>query len=240
MGSSLHKHCRKAIAMVELIVAIVVMGIVLLSAPMLISTASQSTSVALQQEGINEASARINMILTYDWDENNINVPCGSTPSILVTAGDDELNEVPGTQTRLGVPLNSKSHTFNCNGNEYNATAIGKEGTDIDDIDDFNNVTLKATLKDVKLGTGGTDYIEQTTVNIATNVTYSSDGADYTQQTIQYDFSPTGSAPGTTNIKRISVVLTSSNSAKELQKNIVMHAFACNLGSYSYARSVLP
>jgi len=236
MGISPNTNCRRAIAMVELVFAIVIMGIVLLAAPMLISTAAKSTSVALQQEGINEASARINMILTYDWDENNINVPCGSTPSILhVTAGDDELDEVPGTQTRLGVPLNSNSHTFNCNGNEYNATAIGKEGTDIDDIDDFNDVTLT----DVPLGSGGTDYIEQDTVSIATSVSYVPDTASYGQKEFAYNF-PTGDPGGTSNIKHIQVTLTSTHAADELEKTIVLHAFSCNLGSYIHQRRPLP
>jgi len=43
---------RKAIAMIELIFAIVVMGIVMLSAPMLVNKATQSSYVALQQESI--------------------------------------------------------------------------------------------------------------------------------------------------------------------------------------------
>jgi hypothetical protein len=64
---------RPAIAMVELIFAIVIMGIVLMSAPMLISTASKSGYVAIQQEAINEAASQVNMIMGYHWDENNTN-----------------------------------------------------------------------------------------------------------------------------------------------------------------------
>ena len=66
-------YLRPAIAMIELIFSIVIMGIVMMSAPMLISTASNSTSVVLQQEGINQAVSRITMMLSYPWDEANTN-----------------------------------------------------------------------------------------------------------------------------------------------------------------------
>jgi len=227
--------------MIELIFSIAIMGIVLLSAPMLISMASKSTSVALQQEGINEAASRINMMLTYDWDENNINVPCGGDPSILHTNGDDALKILDGTQRRRGVPPNSNSHSFNCNGVEYNATAIAQEGADIDDLDDFNN----AGLVKIDLGTGGEDYIENpdTTgvqVKIATTVKYLSDTADY-DKAFSYNFDFDGTAPtGTTNIKAIRVTLTSESTEKELQKEITMYAFSCNIGSYTYVRRKLP
>ena len=93
------QHMRTAIAMIELIFAIVIMGIVLMSAPMLISTASSTTTVALQQEGINEASSRISMILTYPWDQNDINDSCIS-PVLHVSSGDSELAEDNTTQTQ--------------------------------------------------------------------------------------------------------------------------------------------
>jgi len=239
-----YTYTRPAIAMLELIFAIAVMGIVLLSAPMLIATATQSSSVALQQEGINEAATRINMILTYDWDENNINVPCGGDPAILHTQSDSTvaaLAENNNTQRRIGVPPNSTSHTYNCNGGEYNATAIGKEGSDIDDLDDFNDVGLV----EVRLGTGGKDYIENPdttgdTVQIATSINYASDTASYGAKTFSYNFNPSGTAGSTSNIKAIHVTLTSTSSEKELEKKITMHAFACNNGSYKYVRKALP
>ena len=65
------KLFRPAIAMIELIFAIVIMGIILMSAPMLISTAAKSGYVAIQQEAINEAASRVNMIMTFHWDANS-------------------------------------------------------------------------------------------------------------------------------------------------------------------------
>jgi len=237
---------RPAIAMIELIFSIVIMGIVMLSAPILISTASKSTSVALQQEGINEAAARINMILTYDWDENNVNVPCINAPSILVTTnGDPALSQRVGASRRIGVNPSTRpttTHTFYCLGTEYNASStLGLEtvGT-YNDIDDFDGDTQLKTITGLGAGAEiGVDYIEQSTVKITSAVAYSDDSATYTDKTIT-DFNPGTAAAATTNIKSIAVTLTSTNSAEELQKEIKLQAFSCNLGSYGFHIGVMP
>jgi len=222
---------RPAIAMVELIFSIVIMGIALMSAPMLISTATQSTSIALQQEGINEATSRINMILTYPWDKNDINDSC-IPPVLHVTSGDSELDETGNTGRRIGVPFDTNSRTFKCGSNEFNASAIAIDG--LDDIDDFIG---SSTLVLDTTGSGGEDYIEQNTVNIATTISYISDNADYNTSTTTYIPS---SGSSTTNIKQISVTLSSTSSISELDKTIKVTAFSCNIGGYEYASREIP
>jgi hypothetical protein len=222
---------RPAIAMIELIFAIVIMGIVLMSAPMLISTAVQSTSVALQQEGINEATSRINMILTYPWDQNDINDSC-IPPVLHVTAGDSELDEVANTGRRVGVPLGTNSHTFRCGDKKFNASTIATDG--LDDMDDFAGTT---SLVEESSGSGGVDYIERTTINIATIISYSSDSASYNSSSISY---VPGTGSSTTNIKKINVTLTSTSGISELNKTITLNAFSCNIGGYEYASREIP
>lgn len=227
-------------AMIELIFSIVIMSIVLLSAPMLISTAAKSTPVALQQEGINQVSTRINMILTYNWDENNNNPNCINAPSILVTTnGDAELNVVAGTDRRAGTSGNSSSHIFTCGAvGTINATAgLGKEEVAIDDIDDFQNTTLV----DIGDPGEGKDYIENDTIQIATAVNYRSDDADYSSSILTYNFNYESTPGGASNIKSISVTLSSTHTAEELNgKNITMHAFSCNIGGFNYNSRVMP
>lgn len=224
------QYKRPAVAMIELIFAIVIMGIVMMSAPMLISSASQSIGVTLQQEGVNEASSRVNMLLTHAWDEQDTNNSC--IPPVLTTLGDGELNSTTNNR-RIGVPKNSNSRTFLCGTTELNASVLGPDAGDItkDDIDDFANTTLVVDLT----GAGGKDYIEQNTVNIATAVTYASDSANYTNQTIVYNAGATAPA-ATSNIKAIAVTLTSTAAAAtpELSKNIVLRAFSSNIGSYEF------
>jgi hypothetical protein len=223
---------RPAIAMVELIFAIVIMGIVLMSAPTLISTAASSVSVAQQQEGINEAASRVSMILTYPWDENDANDSC-IPPVLHVTNGDTELNENGTSGRRVGVPIGTNSHTFKCDSTELDATAIGQEvpGT-IDDIDDFTGTTIN--LVDDLTGAGGKDYIERTTVNIATTISYINDNAAYSNTSFAYAPGGVLAATQTSNIKHISVTLTSSSGVKELNKTIILRAFSCNIGGFEY------
>ncbi len=227
---------RPAIAMIELIFAIVVMGIVMMSAPMLISTAQKTTTVALQQEGINEAVSRVSMILTHEWDDNTTSDSCRPPVLHVSSSGDSELNMASNAR-RIGVPTNSDARTFKCGTDEFNASvSLGMEGTDKDDIDDFTNTSIFEELS----GTGGVNYIEQDTVSISTSVYYSSDTANYNSTSINYNFNP-ASAPGSsTNIKTISVTLTSTSTASELNKTIVLNAFSCNTGGYKFDYRVFP
>ena len=208
------KILRPAIAMIELIFAIVIMGIVLMSAPMLISTGTQSTFVALQQEGINEAASRVNMIMGYAWDEQNTQE--NYLFPLLHTSGDSAFNESGTTARRVGIPMTSQ-RTFilsDANNSDLNASALGSDGGDQDDIDDF----------------GGTSLVN---IEAATAITYTGDGVTggYNQQTVT--FVPFG-APGgtTTNIKSITVNLTSTSGVGELEKEIILRAFSCNIGGY--------
>ncbi len=228
----LYRLKRPAVAMIELIFAIVIMGIVISSAPMLISTASSTTVVALQQEAINEAATKVNMILTYPWDQSDVTDSC-IPPVLHVTAGDSELNEYANTKRRVGIPTKSNSRTFACgNRSDFNASAIAKDG--LDDIDDFSDPSNPTSLVTDASGSGGVDYIEQSTVNISTTVSYINDSATYSNKTFAYNIGGTVSS-GTTNIKLIQVTLTSSSSESELnQKNITLKAFSCNIGGIEY------
>jgi hypothetical protein len=240
---------RKAIAMIELIFAIVIMGIILMSAPMLVSTATQSGYVAIQQEGINEAASQVNMILGHSWDENNTDE---SLRAIILTttngdAGLNEVNVTDGTVSiksgrRAGTPVESYRRFTRSDGSEANASAIGSDAgevveSDWDDMDDYSGT---AGLADVEtVANRSEDYIETTTIDIARTVRYTSDspsdgsyndpGGD---NDLTFDFNKTNNAAGTTNIKRIEVSLTSGSTATELDKNITLHAFSCNIGSY--------
>lgn len=234
---------RKAIAMIELIFAIVIMGIVLMSAPMLISTASTSGYVAMQQEAINEASTQVNLILGHYWDENNVDETEDSI--ILQTAGDANLNEnnSSGTLTgrRAGTPMTSFRTFLTSTGTKLNATGVGTDAgetleSDNDDMDDFDGSTSLTEIQ----SSPDANYIETTTINIARNVTYMADtpgGGSYLDPTAdnKITFSDPFSAAlpgGTTNIKQISVTLTSTSTPDELEKQIVLRAFTCNIGSF--------
>lgn len=234
---------RKAIAMIELIFAIVIMGIILMSAPMLISQASSSGYVAIKQEAINEAAAQVNLILGHYWDENNVDETEDSI--ILQTAGDAGLNENNATGTltgrRAGTPDTSFRTFLTSTGLRSTATAVGRDAgeTDDGDNDDMDDFTGSTTLTEIQASPDA-NYIETTTIDIARNVTYMADapgGGTYLDpggdNKITFSDPFSAAVPGgTSNIKQISVTLTSTSTADELEKQIVLRAFTCNIGSF--------
>lgn len=230
---------RPAIAMIELIFALVIMGIVLLSAPNLISTATKSGYVALQQEAIATASAEIGMILTHYWDEGDTNET--NTAPVLVTLGDDELNEVDlsglGTGRMAGTP-NSSFRTFTDAAGSparINATSsvnLGSDAGDTDDIDDFSSATPRG-LTDYDSTTTAISDVVDTNIALQTTVTYVNDVTSYNASIVSLN-QPflTTSSKDTSNIKFIQVRLTTTNTASELDKDITLKAFSCNIGTF--------
>jgi hypothetical protein len=223
--------------MIELIFAIVIMGIVLMSAPTLMSTSEKSTSTVIQQEGINQAVSRIAMILTYPWDENDANSSC-IPPVLRVTHGASALEPLATDPTRrAGVPKSTKTRKFNTCGKELNASSLGPDPGDSgkDDIDDFQSTTL-STIQNA-----GGRYLGKDSANIATTIAYGTDTASYGNggNTPIVFNGPTAATP-TTNIKKIDVTVTTFGSDAELSNSITMHAFSCNIGGVAYETKRLP
>jgi len=236
---------RAGIAMIELIFAIVVMGIVLMSAPMLISTATKSGYVALQQEAIAAASSEIGMILTLHWDGQAVGQDMDAP--ILSTAGDTDLNETldgagnPTIGTRAGTPASSQRSFLTALGGRRSATATTDFGTtpgdDMDDIDDFSGGSSTLTaVSSASMGEG--DYIDQD-INILTTVSYINDtptGGSYAGSsstiTLNNPFNRGAGAGATSNIKLVNIRLTTDNTSPELNKTIILNAFTCNIGTY--------
>ena len=230
-------NLRPAIAMIELIFALVVMAIALLSAPMLIHTATQSGFVAVQQEAINEAATRVSMVMGYHWDENDANESY-LDPILYVSNGDAGLAEYNSTGRRIGTPLVSQRSFIRSDGSIFNAsTTLGLDTNDggiADDIDDFNGVSSLFFVESARV-----NYVERTTINITTTVSYTADApgaGTYANPggTEDLTFSPDLSAVATptTNIKKILVKLTSTSGQSELSKEVVLKGFSCNIGAY--------
>ncbi len=235
---------RPAIAMIELIFAIVIMGIVMMSAPQLISTASKSGYVAIQQEAISEASTHLNNVVSYEWDENleYLYDEENNYRGIILhtTNHDGDLNISASTHRRRGTPNESLRSTRKGSlDTEFSASAIGSDSgenmNDPDhDIDDFNDYTYNLT--NIETSTD-MDYVErEDDIVISTSVSYAgdspSDGTGFQRQNIEYDM-PTSAATPTTNIKLITVTASSGSGVNELNKTIVLRAFSCNTGDGS-------
>ena len=202
---------RKAIAMIELIFAIVIIGIALLSVPNLIHQTTQSGFTILQQESIAAASSDLSLILSRDWDESDTNESLGAP--ILSTAS-------AATVTSLVARNGGRSRNYGTGvgGTTLAASGIGADG-DFDDIDDVHGVTGSVTLID-----GVQDLID-VNVQIATTVDYISDASSNgggniwnNSQTVTFNNTPTTpfvTSGTTTNIKRVSITLTSNSGVDE-------------------------
>jgi len=232
---------RPAVAMVELIFSIVVIGITLMSAPMLMQQASKSGFVAIQQEGINEAASRISMIMDHHWDETNTDDSILDMV-LLTNTSVAELNEstIGGIKTgwRLGTPLESYRNFRDPDGFNRSPTApsdLGPDDPEVgagdeDDVDDFGITSL------VQVEVSSADYVEKGgNITIATTVNYMSDApttGGYSDASFTFNPNFDQVINNTTNIKRITVRLTSSSGVAELDKNITLNAFSCNIGAY--------
>ena len=236
---------KRAIAMIELIFALVVMGIVMMSAPMMISQASSTGITLAHQEAIAALASDVSMIMTQQWDEQDTSD--SEHNPILVTNGDIALNEAlypDGNPSgrRAGTPLLSTRNFLTSLGGRLAATppaALGpdpaNDGGVNDDIDDYNGqaralvfVGAAATTADVG------DYMD-TSLRLTSQIQYISDtptAGGYNQQNMNLDTPFAAAAAGTTNIKMITDRAASQNNANVLNTDIVLRAFSCNIGTY--------
>ena len=247
---------KRGIAMIELIFALVIIGITLMSAPMLINQSINSGYVALQQESIAAAAAHTNILLSKPWDEADTNRTLGQSP--IITIPDNIGNNfsfrgilgggvgMPGVgMPNLGIGGTSSRKPFSWNGNIVAPTNMGIDFNEsiqnvfsLNDIDDFSGTSFGLSLYNAESTNAETgDYIDQQ-IKISTNVHFASDGRSnpnlFTTTTPNIGNSIFNSNIATpTQIKGVQVTLTTENTdILELNKTITFHAFSCNLGTY--------
>jgi len=231
------RYLRPAIAMIELIFALLVMAIVMMGAPRLMQIASQSSFTTTQQEAISEAASEVNMILGYAWDENDTNssfIP----PILQVINSVSDLNESGTSGRRRGTPKESTRSFVRNDGQRLSASPSStfghgggqdsNEATE-DDIDDFSGTAYNLTV----IENAGTIDNVDSTISIAVSVSYMADTTPISYQSGTLTFNPfTGTVANSSNTKHIQVTLTSTSGIEELEKKIVLHAFSCNIGGY--------
>ena len=231
---------RKAVAMIELIFAIVIMGLALMSAPMLISQASTGSLAAIQQEAVVAGSTEIGMIMTRHWDEADTN-ESDYAPILKVNENITALNETVtadgnGTGKRIGIPASSSRSFVTADGTRLQATALTNEDGELDDIDDFNgkHTTLSVSAGDSTTTAIG-DYID-TSLQMDTSIAYLSAPISYAATTISFNSPFSSTSANSTNIKSISTTVTSGSHDTELHTSITLRAFMCNIGTYTLQR----
>ncbi|MBU1667902.1 hypothetical protein KKC13_05740 [bacterium] len=237
----MRKQFRQGIAMIELIFALVIIGITLLSAPMLIQQSIASSNVGLQQEAIAAIASHTGIILSSHWDEADANISNSTasilsitrTPPLAPGVTDPFTFDISNTRagmknifartTLVGGELAPPSLTFGFDTNDSNYT---------DDVDDYHGAIVSLTVynnEDTTVSTG--DYVDKD-LNLTTIVTYADDITTLQVNTTANDIFNNRNITGQSNIKFITTRLTTNNTADELEKDITLHAFSCNIGTF--------
>lgn len=215
------KSARKAVAMIELIFSIVVMGIAMLAIPMITSQTIKGSQSAMMQESVSEVASNINLIMSKPWDSayNQLVDPASETTILSSESGNfvnrRGLNMLPS-------PLNSGVRDTIA----QKATSATISGAD--DISDYDGVATRvAVYQNQANPTYSGDYAD-TTVTMGTVVKYYPDNIVLGSATT-FNFDPAATVGGTTNIKRVTITLTST--AIPEKNNIKLNGFSCNIGS---------
>lgn len=178
---------RNGLTLIELIFSMVIIGIVFTVIPRLVQSMNQGAQTTIKEEAMYNALAKMGQIINLAWDNNNT-----QNAQILQVSAGDLLYEC---NTTSGYRIGGFAGGRNCiepAGVDYNASPIGREDAEFNDIDDYDgNITV------VSGGCNNTPLF-----NIATTVRYLPDNS-------------IGAAIGTTNTKTVEVKV-GYNSANKL------------------------
>ena len=123
---------RDAFSLIELIFAIVIIGITVISLPMMNQVNSKGIENALVQEVIYATSAKLNQATSYNWDELDDG---NSSFSKVISNGDCNSS----TKLRIGH-INQPYHRC-LDDTSIRPSNIGSDGGDLDDLDDLDTIT---------------------------------------------------------------------------------------------------
>jgi prepilin-type N-terminal cleavage/methylation domain-containing protein len=217
---------KSSFTLIELVVAIVVIGIAVTSIPMLLSTTSQSFSTHLKSKSFYNAYSTLALIESMDWDEQN--TKNDNFYKILRSQGDNELYcKIHYQKFYIKYEREGVYQLDNESGADCSYDQASKIGTDegendssqYDDVDDFD----------------GYENDDLAYYNIKVGVKYVQDNADYTAKNIFYNDN-LDSSNKRTNIKYIEINMTD----KTGKLVSVIRGKAYNLGAVKiYSRNDL-
>jgi hypothetical protein len=227
---------RKGISLIELVLAIVVIAISVMTVPMMLQQGTKSDTFSMMQEAILAARTKMGNILSYQWDDhsresNNTN---GRLRALDVANGDPALDR-NGTyypERRIGHVYGDLRRKMKPAGA---ANLFPKPGADanITDINDFDNLSSVITWSGVSTASDRYDYLDKD-LNLTTKVYFVSDklvtGSDYNDTTLTFVFDPSVKtsithATYSTNIKMVELNVTSKS-----YPTFLFRTFSCNLG----------
>lgn len=216
---------RSAFTMIELIFAIVIIGISMLSLPTLMVGNANNQESSITQEGIMLAATKVSNVLSFPWDPNLVGFGIATAAPVLETGGDSELENrnAANLDFRVGHFPEKLRRRKTPNAAPLGATAIGGAVVPSASINDLNGEN--AVVGAVDNAANQHSFKKQWT--LVTAVSYVSDTAAYAGNPINFNFSvvPTG----TTNIKMVRTMAT-DNDGNQVQ----LTSFTSNIGESEF------
>ncbi|QCT94892.1 type II secretion system protein [Caminibacter mediatlanticus TB-2] len=213
----------KAFSLIELLVAIVILGIIMTTIPLFLQTLVSSSKVTNKEEVFFSQFSLLSLINTRYFDENNTK-GFNFYKDLNATGGDSELlnnysSNFAGKTSRLGKT--QIENNLYRSGSKDSVSNIGIDLGEInnstityDDIDDFNGYGEHIAYG---VQSGGYD------INVS--VKYLSDDTNYSNNDINFDFN-FSSVANLTNIKLIKLTTKLKDGT-----TIVLTYPTCNIGA---------
>lgn len=229
---------RSAFTMIELVFAIVIIGMVAISIPTIMVNNSKNVETNLMQEAILIVATKTGQILTYPWDENSRDPLSGilaTTDVLSIDEGtvEDELERNVSDYRRghfqeaLRRRMTPTSADRNATDNTLLGLDAGETIDSVDDLDDLNGQSVE--LAHFSEEGYKKDY------NISASVIYVDDQANYAaaggSTPLSFAFSK-DDAGRATNIKMVQIEVRAADESGNwpTQADLLFRSFASNIG----------
>jgi prepilin-type N-terminal cleavage/methylation domain-containing protein len=214
---------RSGFSLIELIFAIVIIGITVVSIPILTSATSKGVESNLVQEAVFAASAQMNQVLSYRWDENSIDESIDTSATglakVINTTGTGSCDDNKLKPGHIAQALHRRCLDNNSTTASATSTFGNTDGTETvkDDIDDFHNVSGELFIGDTSAEAYKQDY------NYSISVTYSD---------------MNGTIPATDSDVAKKVTVTIKDSTGKTLTSLSSYTF--NIGEVDYYKRMYP
>lgn len=125
---------RRGFTLIELLFSMVIIAVAFSVLPKILQLSAKTSTQSLREEAIYNAIAYMGLIKSTAWDEENT-----KTDDILLTDSPSYSCGASTSYYRKGSFVGSRS----CMDSKTASTALGSEGGDLDDIDDFGMIVAK-------------------------------------------------------------------------------------------------
>lgn len=229
---------KRAFSLIEVVFAIVIIAISMMSVPMLLKQSSKSDENSIIQEGILAASTKMGNILSYPWDGNSYD----STNKVLrvldVKNGDSELSRLVTLPVYTNDNNLRKGHIYADRRRKFFdyksfTSVFPSTAINILNPQSINDFFLASKVLGDDANTTNTFDYKDTSLKMTTSVYYVSDSTDYSKKKISISFStPMAKFPVNSNVNSTNIKMIELNTTSPLLNNrtFILRTFICNIG----------